>query len=107
MELTIRSISTDEISEFTSILTEAAEWLIKTDKEMWDTSQLSEESLLENNTTNEMFIGFINNESAGAVILQNEDRIFWPNENEKDSLYIHKLSVRRKFAKKRCCCNHH
>ncbi|WP_299095759.1 N-acetyltransferase [uncultured Metabacillus sp.] len=87
-----------ELEEFSSILKEAAEWLINNEREMWDPNQFTIEKLLKNNVIDEMFIGFINNESAVAMILQEEDPIFWSDPTP--SLYLHKLAIRRKYAQK-------
>jgi GNAT superfamily N-acetyltransferase len=99
MELKIRAISENELEEFSSILKEAALWLKNNDQEMWSVSQLSIESLLKNNSVKEMFIGFLNNEPAATMIIQEEDTLFWSDENKNDSLFLHKIAVRRKYAK--------
>ncbi|CEI83696.1 N-acetyltransferase [Oceanobacillus oncorhynchi subsp. incaldanensis] len=99
MEWMIRNINMEEIDQFASILKEAAEWLKRTNKEMWYTSELTKEALLEKYALNELFIGFLNGESAGTIIVQEQDHIFWPHENKNDALYLHKIAIRRKYAK--------
>ncbi|WP_368901223.1 GNAT family N-acetyltransferase [Oceanobacillus oncorhynchi] len=99
MEWMIRNINMEEIDQFASILKEAAEWLKRTNKEMWYTSELTKEALLEKYALNELFIGFLNGESAGTIIVQEQDHIFWPLENKNDALYLHKIAIRRKYAK--------
>ncbi|WP_088104175.1 GNAT family N-acetyltransferase [Halalkalibacter urbisdiaboli] len=98
MELKIRGILESELKEFSSILKEAAEWLRNNEMEMWSDNQLSIDTILKNNTVKDLFIGFVNNESAVAVILQEQDSLLWSDETP--SLYLHKLAIRRKFAKK-------
>ncbi|MGM7721619.1 GNAT family N-acetyltransferase [Metabacillus sp. Hm71] len=98
MDLVIRGISMSELEEFSSILIEAAEWLINNHKEMWTPNQLTIENLLKNNVIEEMFMGFINNQSATAMILQEKDPIFWTDSTP--SLYLHKFAIRRKYAQK-------
>jgi hypothetical protein len=44
---------------------------------MWSEDQLSFEILLKNNSIEEMFIGYINNEPATVMILQEEDSTFY------------------------------
>ncbi|UUI38048.1 GNAT family N-acetyltransferase [Oceanobacillus oncorhynchi] len=99
MEWMIRNINMEEIDQFASILKEVAEWLKRTNKEMWYTSELTKEALLEKYALNELFIGFLNGESAGTIIVQEQDHIFWPHENKNDALYLHKIAIRRKYAK--------
>ncbi|WP_152654569.1 N-acetyltransferase [Oceanobacillus sp. CFH 90083] len=105
MEVRIKNIKIDEMDAFSSILIEAADWLRKTGKEMWNINELSKDALLEKNTMGEMFIGFLNDEAAGTIIVQEQDRIFWPHENNEDALYLHKIAVRRKFAKEGVAVN--
>lgn len=65
---------------------------------MWNPNQFTIENLLKNNTIEEMFIGFIHNKSAVAMILQEQDSIFWSDSTP--SLYLHKLAIRRKYSQK-------
>lgn len=97
MELQVRHISENELEIVISILKEAAYWLKNENKEMWTEAQLSIEALSKNYAVEEMFIGVINYEAAAAMILQSEDSVFWPGSN--DSLFLHKLAVRREYAK--------
>jgi GNAT superfamily N-acetyltransferase len=99
MELIIKKISENELEDFVSILREAALWLKNEGKEMWKDNQLSPETLLKSNSIEELFIGYIDNEAVTGMILQEEDRTFWPDARG-DSLFLHKLAVRRKYAKK-------
>ncbi|WP_282937387.1 GNAT family N-acetyltransferase [Paenibacillus sp. RC67] len=99
MELVVKQISEDELEDFVSILREAALWIKNGGVEMWSEGQLSIEKLLKNQSIQEMYIGYINNEAAATMILQEKDTILWPELEENDSLFLHKLAVRRKYAK--------
>jgi GNAT superfamily N-acetyltransferase len=102
-EFFVRSIREDEIGQFASILKEAAEWLRQQGREMWIPEQLTAERLLEQNAMHEMYIGFVNGEPAATMIIQETDPVMWPEESTRpDSLYLHKLSVRRAYAKTGC-----
>jgi GNAT superfamily N-acetyltransferase len=100
MEFYISNISEEQLEQFSSILKEAALWLENDGKGMWNANQLTINNLLKNNTVEEMYIGYINNEEAAVMILQEEDSLFWPGENKYESLFLHKLAIRRKYAKK-------
>jgi GNAT superfamily N-acetyltransferase len=92
------SVTENELDAFCSILREAAVWLNNQGQEMWRQEQLSADNLLKSYAYSEMYLGYVDGAPASAMVLQEEDRALWP-EAGNDSLYIHKLSVRRKFAK--------
>jgi GNAT superfamily N-acetyltransferase len=99
----VKAIEDGEIELFVSILTEAAECLREQGQEMWNPKQFSAERLLRNKTISEMYVGYVNGEAASAMILQEDDPLFWPEAaGMLDSLYLHKLCVRRAFAKAGC-----
>jgi GNAT superfamily N-acetyltransferase len=49
---------------------------------------------------NELFVAYVDHEAAGTIILQEEDPLFWSEVTDKDALYLHKLAIRREYAKK-------
>jgi len=98
MNLTIVNITEGDLEEFCSILQEAASWLRNSGREMWKLEQLTSNHILNTYSLGELYLAYIDGSSASAIVLQEEDAIFWPNE-KNNSLFIHKLSIRRKFAK--------
>jgi len=99
----VRSVREDDVELFAAMLREAAAWLKQQGMEMWTPEQLAAEQLLKQNAVHEMFIGYANGEPAAAMILQETDRMIWPEAaNDSDSLYLHKLCVRRVWAKTGC-----
>ncbi len=76
---------------------EAASWLIETGRPLWRLSDLTEERLLSGITKDDIYVGWIADEAAAAMILQWSDPFFWPQAKD-DSGFIHKLSVRRQFS---------
>ncbi len=76
MNILIKNISEYELEDFVSILNEAVLWLKDEGMEMWNGSQLTTQTLLKNNALEELFMGYINNQSAAVMILQEEDSIF-------------------------------
>lgn len=102
-DFVVRSIREDEIGLFASILQEAAQWLRQQGREMWTPEQLEAERLLKHNAIHEMYIGWVNGVPAATMILQESDPVMWPEHSVRsDSLYLHKLSVRRAYAKTGC-----
>lgn len=95
----IRRITAQELEIFSSILGEGAHWLEKQGAPMWNERQVSAEQLSANNSLHELFIGFVHNEPAATMILQESDSLVWPEDSAHTALYLHKLCVRRVFAK--------
>ncbi|WP_435171443.1 GNAT family N-acetyltransferase [Paenibacillus glycanilyticus] len=95
----IRSIRESEIDLFIQVLMEGASWIAANKKRMWDEADLQAHSLMEGLTINNFFAAFMDGEIAGVMILQDEDRFFWPEDPEGEALYLHKLCIRRKYAK--------
>jgi len=98
MALAIRNVTEHEVGDFVAVLKDAAIWLKNEGMEMWDPNQLSAVHLLKYNSIDQLFIGYMNHEAAAVMILQEEDPTFWPDA-KGDSLFIHKLAVRRDYAK--------
>lgn len=98
MNWEISRILDNQVGDFSSILMEATEWLRRTGKEMWTSEQVSVDSLLMVCAPEEMFLGYIDGFPAATMILQEDDEIFWPDAPKGESLFLHKLSVRRRFA---------
>ncbi|WP_336771943.1 GNAT family N-acetyltransferase [Paenibacillus sp. MMO-58] len=95
----IRSIQESEIDLFIEVLLEGAQWIAANKNRMWDESDLHAHSLMDGLTINNFFAAFIEGEIAGVMILQDEDSFFWPEDPEGEALYLHKLCIRRKYAK--------
>lgn len=98
MSLQVSTIALNQMEEFSSILTEAAEWLRSKGEEMWTTEQVSAQSLFSEYAPDDMFLGYLDGVPAATMILQEDDDLFWPSTPKGESLFLHKLSVRRRFA---------
>ena len=84
--------------EAIGVMREAAQWLIDTDRPLWDADDLSYETLTD--PPDAFHVMWETGESAAAMILSFEDRLFWPDMAPNTSGFVHKLCVRRKFAGK-------
>jgi ribosomal protein S18 acetylase RimI-like enzyme len=92
------SFNIGDVDEAISIIREAANWLIDTDKPLWELEELTREKLLKYNNSDEFHVLKVNNVSAAAMILKWEDKLIWPNVKQGESGFIHKLSVRRIYS---------
>ena len=75
---------------------EAAKWLQNPNQPLWDPADLTPEKLRAVIQPSEIFVGYVECDAAVAVFLQSRDPLFWPGVN--DALFVHKLSVARRFA---------
>jgi GNAT superfamily N-acetyltransferase len=93
--VTASSADTDEIS---SILSEAAEWLISKGEKLWEPEEVSFEAI--GGDVNEGMYSFavIGERNAGCYRFQTKDIEFWDDVLHDDSAFIHRVAVRREFA---------
>lgn len=96
----IERIGLNKIDEFLSILKELAIWLKENDKEMWNIDKLEKEEFIASNNNSELYVCYVDDEAAGTFILQEQDEFMWQNIIEGESIFLHKLGVRRKYAGK-------
>ncbi|MGA2478476.1 MAG: GNAT family N-acetyltransferase [Spirochaetia bacterium] len=81
------------------IMREVGQWCIDAACPMWTLEELSREALLKHSPEeNDFRVARVGGEPVAAMILQWQDREFWPEIAEGDSGFIHKLCVRRAFA---------
>jgi ribosomal protein S18 acetylase RimI-like enzyme len=85
------------IDEAVSIMRQAAEWLIDSGKKMWDLQDLTFEKI--GRPKDEYIVMYNSFESVACAILSFEDKDFWLEIPVNMSGFIHKLCVRRKYAK--------
>lgn len=97
-------IKNGNIKDAISIINEAAQWLNEKNQQMWKLEDLTEEKILNGITKENIYVLYINNEPAATMILKWDDKLFWPNIKSYESGFIHKLSVRRKYAGKSIAC---
>ena len=91
-------IKKGQINDALLIMKEAAQWLIEINQPLWKLEDLVKEKITKGLSEENFIVGYINDEPAAAMILQWEDKLFWPNINKNQSGFIHKLSIKRKFA---------
>lgn len=90
-------VTRGDISIAVDIMREAAAWLLNRNMPLWRLEDLTEEKVLAGLTPENACVGWVGDEPAAAMIFQWNDPFFWPHAI-RDSAFIHKLSVRRRFA---------
>jgi len=97
------SFRNDQTEVAINVLREVGQWLVDNDRELWDVDKLTAENLLDEYTTNNLYVLYADlNEGAGpepaaVFILQWEDPLYWPEVPANTSGFIHKLAIRRPF----------
>lgn len=95
----IRKATTADIALIEDILLEAVKWLDSIGKHGWNEEDVKWESLSLHHSIEHFYIMEKENEAIATFLLADEDPIFWKELPKGESLYIHKLCVRRKAAK--------
>ena len=94
----IKQATEADIPIIEDILLEAFTWLENTDKQMWVKSKLTWESLSAWLSIHEFYIAYMNNNPVGCMALIDHDPSIWKEIEKGESLYIHRLAVKRMAA---------
>jgi GNAT superfamily N-acetyltransferase len=97
-QLSIRQALPQDIDTVAGILREAAGWLEERGMLMWRDDELLPSSIAAGVHAGLFFLAECDGEPAGTVRFQLEDKMFWPDVEQNDSAFIHRLAVKRRFA---------
>ncbi|MEA4831152.1 MAG: GNAT family N-acetyltransferase [Oscillospiraceae bacterium] len=81
-----------------NILMDAFIWLDGIGKPLWSKEQISWARLSRDFTPSDFYIAFMDGASVGCMALIDYDQNFWPDVKKGQSLFIHKLAVKRVAA---------
>jgi GNAT superfamily N-acetyltransferase len=81
----------------TLIINEVSEWCNESGYPMWSKGDLKVAKLFKGLSSENAYVGYINEKPAAAMILQWKDELMWPGFREPSG-YLHKLCVRRSYA---------
>lgn len=90
----------DDVETVSSILQEAADWLIEKGEKLWARDELSPDKISEQVANGMFYLAKIDGEFAGCVRYQLEDMEYWDDVPHSHSAFVHRVAVRRKFAGK-------
>jgi GNAT superfamily N-acetyltransferase len=79
------------------LLLEASAWVDALGVVMWEDDELEFDAIERDVMAGQFFIADVNGTSAGAIRFQTEDRLFWPDLQQRDSAFVHRLVVSRAF----------
>ncbi len=94
----IKLATSEDTETISSILREAADWLVSRGMPLWQSDELSPEKISGEVEKGLFWLAQVNNKPAGCVRFQLEDQLFWPDIPIGESAFIHKLAVRRRFS---------
>ncbi|MDF2543384.1 MAG: hypothetical protein K0S47_3102 [Herbinix sp.] len=83
------------------ILLDAVNWMSRSGlQNLWNESNVKWSNLSKSYNINNFYIAYQNGLPIACMALTNYDPINWPNISKGDSMYLHKLAVKRIFAGK-------
>lgn len=94
MDIDIRPATVETKGEFSSILEEASAWQKARGQEGWS-APFDDAWMLPRIERGELFLAYLDGEPVAAFRILWEDRPFWGEREEGDSIYLHTFAVRR------------
>ena len=88
-----------EVSVVSEILTEASDWADTVGVTMWQLDELSPARLAGAVTAGLFHLAWDGATAAGTIKFQLSDPEFWPDDPGDHAAYVHRLAVRRRYAK--------
>lgn len=82
------------------VLQMAAQWLTDDGRGLWSAEDVSQERALRDTSAGLFHVARDGEEMAGVMKFELEDAYFWPDILPGTSAFVHKLAVRREWAKK-------
>jgi GNAT superfamily N-acetyltransferase len=96
--ISVRQANLEDLSTVAEILAEAAGWLDLQNMSLWQQEHISRSVIQQDIKLGLFYIAFCEGIAAGVVKFQTEDLEHWPDINQADSAFLHRLAVRHSFA---------
>ena len=90
------AIRRGEYGVASAILTEAANWLTQSGRQLWPSEEVSEDALRRRSAPDSVLTGYWRSIPVVTTLLEWRDDMFWPGID--DAGFIHRLAVRRAAA---------
>lgn len=98
LPISVRQATLKDLSTVSEILSEAALWLEQKNMVLWQQEHICSSASRQDIEHGLFYIAMCEGVAAGVVKFQTEDVVFWPDINQADSAFLHRLAVRRRFA---------
>lgn len=90
-----------EIPIIEDILLDAVNWMSESGlQNQWNEMNVKWSNLSKSYKVNDFYIAYHNDLPVGCMALTDYDQTYWPNIPKGESLYLHKLAVKRLYAGK-------
>lgn len=97
----IKEASENDILAIEEIMLDAVLWMRKNKLEnQWNEENIRWSYLSKSYKITDFYIDYENGAIAGCMAITDEDRKYWPEFSKGQSLYLHKLAVKRAFSGK-------
>ncbi|MDD4164450.1 MAG: GNAT family N-acetyltransferase [Eubacteriales bacterium] len=97
--ISIKQATDKDIPVIEEIMTDVIDWLESIGQPQWKRQNVTWSGLSRNFHVGDFYIATIENEPVGCMALIDYDPTFWPEVQKGESLFIHKLAVKRCGAK--------
>ena len=98
MRVSIRQAAPSDTKVVIEVLCEAARWLEQKGLALWRDEELLPMHVSADVDAGLFFMAESDGEVAGVVRFQLADEQFWPDVQQTESAFLHRLAVRRRFA---------
>lgn len=89
-----------EAPAIAAVLQEAAQWLASGGRPLWSATEVGDERVSRGTEAGLFFLARADGEVAGVMKFEFDDPYYWPEVPSGTSAFVHKLAVRRAWAKK-------
>jgi GNAT superfamily N-acetyltransferase len=98
--IAVRKATEADIPVIESIILEAVLFMETLAKPFWDRKKAKWSDISKYFDVSDFYIAYVDGKDAGCMALVDIDAMFWPHIEKGKSLYIHRLAIRRAYAKK-------
>lgn len=98
--MNIQEAPASDAATIAAVLQEAAAWLAGGGRALWSAAEIGHERVVRDATNGLYHVARQGEHMAGVMKFELEDAHFWPEIPTGTSAYVHKLAVRRAWAKK-------
>ena len=93
----IELVAVESLHDFevaAAILRESAEWMIKNNIPNWRLDEFDPVEM-QRDQSDHYYLAMRSGAAIGTLKVQHQDEMFWPEAVDNDSIFVHKLAVRR------------
>ena len=93
--ITVKQATEADIPVLENILLDTVNWLNEIGQPLWTEDQIKWERLSKDLSASDFYIAYLNEIPAGCMAVVDNDPQFWADIPKGESLFIHKLAVKR------------